>query len=156
MRRRRVTLLCVVAVAVYVAVYIAYVPSGSMKPTIHAHSIIVGWRLPYVVGNPEPKHGEIVIFKDEEERGVLMIKRVIGVAGDTIDIEGGYVYVNGEKIDEKYLPTGTITRTGAESHWEVPEGHCFVMGDNRGVSFDSRYRTHTFIPYSALQARLIW
>ena len=155
-RRRRRWLLCAAAVIVYAgATMLAYVPSSSMEPTVHAHSIIFGWRLPYAVGDPEPKRGEIVIFKDEEERGVLMIKRVVGVAGDTIDIKEGHVFVNGEKIDEEYLPEGTVTNVGNESHWEVPEGHCFVMGDNRCSSFDSRYRTHPYIPYSSLRALLI-
>ena len=155
-RRRAVWLLCAIAVIVHTAVVmVAYVPSKSMEPTVHAHSIIFGWRLPYVIGDPEPQRGEIIVFKDQEERGVLMIKRVIGVAGDTIDIKEGVVFINGEEIDEEYLPEGTVTSTGNVSNWVVPDGHCFVMGDNRGSSFDSRYRTHTFIPYSALQARLI-
>lgn len=67
---------------------------------MHVHSIIVGWRLPYVIGDPEPQHGEIVIFKDNKERGVLLIKRIIGIAVDVIDIKDGFVYVNSEKSFE--------------------------------------------------------
>lgn len=68
------------------------------------------------------------------------IKRVIAVAGDTIEItEEGAVYLNGEVLNEEYLPEGTLTPiTGEFYSLEVPEGCVFVMGDNRAVSQDSR------------------
>lgn len=67
------------------------------------------------------------------------IKRVIGVAGDTIRIEGGKVYRNDEELDETYLPDDMQTeRQGLVYDITVPEGYIYVMGDNRGDSRDSR------------------
>lgn len=82
------------------------------------------------------------------------VKRVIGLPGDTIDIDDatGDVYVNGEKIDQSYLDEGVHTYRGRETQfpYTVPEDCVFVMGDNREDSLDSRYQSLGAVPYEAI------
>lgn len=91
------------------------IPSGSMIPTllIHDHILVskmaYGVRLPFssqwLVKTGEPKRGDIVVFRSVKEEGYYMIKRVIGLPGDVIDISPeGFVSINGEKLEEKPLP----------------------------------------------------
>lgn len=81
---------------------LAWVPSSSMEPTLPTKSYFLGWRLPYFLGNPTPERGDIVMFRSDE-LGELLVKRVIGLPGDVVTLEGGYVYVNGEALEEDYL-----------------------------------------------------
>ena len=91
----------------------------------------------------EPKRGDIIVFhtelKTETGSEKLLIKRIIGLPGDVIDIEDGLVYLNGELLEEDYIPAGGTMPHDAGSHFEVPEDSLFCLGDNRGVSKDSRY-----------------
>ena len=141
-----------------------YIPSASMEPTLMIGDRVLVEKLSYRFGDPD--RGDVVVFeKDfailadpalEEDapfyedivdafRGLFgfptgnsqdFIKRVIGVGGDRVEGKEGVVYVNGEPVDQSYLPEGVTTSDFAEV--TVPEGTIFVMGDNRTNSEDSR------------------
>ena len=145
--------LAVVFVLFRVLLQLAYVPSGSMETTIPTKSLLVGWRLPYVVSDPLPERGDIVTFWSEELDRVL-VKRVIGLPGETVSIKDGFVYINGEKLDEDYLPVSGITQSEKDT-FQVPADGIFVMGDNRTGSHDSRYLREPYIPVSQVQGRML-
>ena len=117
------------------------VRENSMEPTLHDGDYIFLSRQSYTFG--EPKRGDIIVFhtelKTETGSEKLLIKRIIGLPGDVIDIEDGLVYLNGELLEEDYIPAGGTMPHDAGSHFEVPEDSLFCLGDNRGVSKDSRY-----------------
>lgn len=113
------------------------IPTGSMIPTIQIDDHLIINRVPFYF--TDPKAGEVVIFHQEKE----LIKRVIAVPGDLLDLREGDVYINDEKLDEPYLnePSSTYSFNMEEIQFplEVPEDMYFVMGDNRNNSEDSRY-----------------
>jgi signal peptidase I len=135
-----------------------WIPSESMEPTLtHGDRVLVN-RVPYYFH--EPRRGDIIVFANPHasvERGPIgaffhwlgqglgiqssgpqdedLIKRVIGVPGDTVLGRGGDVYVNGKRIDEPYLTEST----SPFPERRVPAGKLFVMGDNRNNSLDSRF-----------------
>ena len=89
----------------------------------------------------EPQQGDIIVAsKDSFESGVPIVKRVIAVEGQEVDIdfENGIVYVDGQAIDEPYITAPTHLAEGVEFPLTVSEGCVFVLGDNRPVSCDSR------------------
>lgn len=111
----------------------------SMLPTCQPGDYILLEKQAYLF--KEPQRGDIIVFKSKikNENGImskLLIKRIIAIPKDNIKIEGGQVYINGEKLDEKYLPLDTYTEGDIDRI--IPEETYFVMGDNRDVSVDSR------------------
>ncbi len=111
---------------------------SSMYPTLEENDRLFSNKVVYFIG--EPKRGDVVIIKAPDDPKKDYIKRVVGVAGDKIEIKDGSVYLNGEVIEEDYIEVGSFTDIYSEYSWEVPENHLFVLGDNRapGASKDSR------------------
>jgi signal peptidase I len=140
-RWRRLLLLLIPAVAGvlwygtravgYVVNLRAYVvPGGSMAPTI-----LFGDRVVVDLQAGSPKRGEI--WAVSGPNNTTMIKRVIGLPGETIEIEGGQVLINGEPLSEPYL-AGTAPMTGAMPTLQLEADQYFLMGDARNFSADSR------------------
>jgi signal peptidase I len=129
------------------------IPSGSMLPTLQigdhilVNKFIYGprlevpltqWSLGQLPGFREPRAGDVVVFIYPKERDKDFIKRIVAVAGQTVEVHGTTVLIDGKQVED------------AHAHYEkrdhvdfgpytVPAGHVFVMGDNRDESYDSRF-----------------
>lgn len=114
------------------------VSGDSMYPTLYDGDYLL------LLGNlfyQEPEQGDIVVIsKKTFDNGKPIVKRVIAKEGQTVDIdfENGIVYVDGRALEENYINSPTTNREGMEFPLTVDEGCIFVLGDNRGVSRDSR------------------
>lgn len=115
-----------------VILLLSIVPTGSMEPTIKGGSVVLFNRLAYL--RDEPQRGDVVVFYHAESKK-MMVKRVVGIEGDTIEIRDGVVYVNGKN---ELLPGTGATQSQTVS-FTVPEGNVFLLGDNRESSRDARY-----------------
>lgn len=118
-----------------------WIPSPSMAPTLEVGDRVLVNKLSY--RTHDVNRGDLVVFERPPQASTGadgeikdLIKRVVAVGGDTIEGRDGVVYVNGERIDEPYLVPGTPTEN--LDRQEIPDGHVFVMGDNRLNSEDSR------------------
>ena len=112
----------------------AEVRQSSMSGTLEEGHRLVEDKLSYVFS--EPKRGDIVII-DGPESDVRLIKRLIALPGDTVDMREGLVYLNGAKLEEAYAKGQTFP-SGLDVPFTVAEGQVFVLGDNREHSLDSR------------------
>ncbi len=91
----------------------------------------------------DPQRGDVIVFKSPTDPDKDFIKRVIGIAGDTIYVKGGFVYLNGNRLDESAYLDSSVQTYGTNFMQEdipvtVPDGQFLVMGDNRPFSSDSR------------------
>ena len=124
------------------------VPSDSMETTIMA-----GDRF-----GSHPQRGDIVIFKHKAEPGrdqTRLVKRVIGLPGETVDIRDNRIYINGSEtpLEEPYLPEPMETD---DRHFEVPEGCYLMLGDNRNVSADARMWEDPYVPETDISAKVFF
>lgn len=131
---------------------IARVPTGSMVPTIREHSAVIGWRLGYLLADPLPERGDIIVF-DHEEFDEHLVKRVIGLPRDEVTIAEGKVFVNGEKLAEPYLAELDAGRH--DGQFTVPEGKLLVLGDNRNHSNDSRCWDNPYVDIHKIYAKVL-
>lgn len=150
------------------------VPSGSMQPTLMPGDRVVvdmtayGLRVPFtnidLVDRATPGRGEVVVF-DSPADGIRLIKRVVALGGDHVDVINGRLWIDGEPMHAPGLPAAErfdarLARLdladggGRDIHGlVVPQGQVLVMGDHRGASFDGRY--FGLVPESEFYARAV-
>lgn len=110
---------------------------NSMEPCLYAGQHILIDRMIYQIG--EPKFGDVIAFQPNgNDNSHYYIKRVIGLPGDVVLIKDGYVYINGDKLEENGLYDKIADAGIAENEIELSDEEFFVLGDNRNFSEDSR------------------
>lgn len=131
------------------------IPSGSMIPTLQigdhilVNKLAYGIRVPlwghYLVDFGKVQRGDVIVFIFPEDRSKDFIKRVVGVAGDTVEVRGKKIYINGQQVEDSHAhfegddPQNILPASRDDyGPTKVPENHLFVMGDNRDNSADSR------------------
>ncbi len=138
------------------------IPSGSMEETL-----LIGDHLIVDKFGARPiARGQVVVFKSPEQPATDLIKRVVGLPGETIELRGRTVYVDGQPLSEpytRYLDTGSVLDEASLGSADVrrsygpvtvPADHFFMMGDNRDNSRDSRY--WGFAPRTHLRGRALF
>jgi len=152
-------ILLAIVLALFIRTFVVQafkIPSGSMKQTlligdhILVNKFIFGIKIPFTQTNlipiHEPQPADIVVFKFPEDPAKDFIKRVVGVAGDVVEIKDKQVFINGKKENHPYgvhtdphtIPVGIQPRDNF-GPITVPPNGLFVMGDNRDQSYDSRF-----------------
>jgi signal peptidase I len=130
------TVLPAIVIAVLINLFLAQatrVYGHSMEPNLHTDQRLVVEKVSYRLHGP--RRGDVVVLNIPNRGPELLIKRVIALPGETVEIREGGVYINDRQLDEPYLSAET---RGSYGPLVVPPGHVFVMGDNRGASNDSR------------------
>jgi signal peptidase I len=135
------------------------VPSGSMLNTVQLNDRLWSEKVSYRFRAPE--RGEVVLFDSPSEEGVVLIKRVIALEGETVDLKDGHVLIDGKVLEEPYtegrpsypLDSQLDPLNPVTFPYVVPEGHVWLMGDNRTNSLDSRY--FGAVPVSTVFARAL-
>ena len=162
---KTVAFIIIGVIIIRVTIIEAYrIPSGSMLPTLKIGDHILVTKLNYNLPIPfvqkpileyaTPDRGDIVVFTRpndpasiEDDSKINVIKRVLAIAGDEIEVRGTAVYLNGNALNEidyeVWWENGGIRNFGPI---RVPDGHVFLMGDNRDHSKDSRFWTEAFLP----------
>ncbi|MGH6769482.1 MAG: signal peptidase I [Xanthobacteraceae bacterium] len=146
------TLICIAQPAQAQVIRSFNMRSPSMEPTIRQGERILA--SPSHYRNNAPARGDVVIYRHPQRAGEVWIKRIAAVAGDRVAVREGRAIVNGMPAAEPYVLSGgpgAFFNTMAEI--TVPDGHVFVLGDNRANSMDSRARQHGPVPVANLEAR---
>jgi len=146
------------------------IPSGSMEPTlmvgdhILVNKFIYGVKLPFVnktiIPFKEPKREDIVVFIFPRDKSKDFIKRVIALPGEKVEIRDNKIYIDDKLYPDPYghyeNSKGTYVFRGKFGPVKVPEGHVFVLGDNRDHSYDSRYWGFVPIEYLRGKAMIVY
>ena len=146
----------VIAVTVLLNIFViinANVPSGSMESTIMTGDKIIGNRLAYLF--KEPERGDIVIFRDNDNKNKLLVKRIIALPGEIVEVREGQVYINLSSVplDEPYAHAVSFAEYGP---YTVPQESYFVLGDNRNNSNDSRYWANPFVYRKNIKGKVVF
>ena len=145
-----VAMLCTFVSLQFSVIFNAVIPSESMEPTIMTGDRVIGNRLAYAHSDVE--RYDIVMFHDLSDYNTILIKRVMGLPGETLTIHDGNVYLvkeNGEeeKLEDKFCMTPESTEEGdMDEYFTVPDNSYFVLGDNREMSYDARFWNKHFVP----------
>lgn len=126
------------------------VQGSSMEPNLYEGERLAASPLPYTLG--EPQRGDIVMLYPVEEDGPNLVKRIVGLPGETITFIDGELYIDGQRIDEPYL--NEPCSNCRSRIWVLGEDEYFVMGDNRNVSRDSR--NYGAIHHESIMAKVLF
>ena len=118
----------------------------SMEPNLHDSQRLIIEKISYYLHSPQ--RDDIIVLRLPNRRSDPLIKRVIALPGETVEVSNGRVYINGKALNEPYLDQNTYPGMPARI---VPANEVFVLGDNRGASNDSR--AFGFVPYSDIVGR---
>lgn len=136
------TLIFVIAITVLFDLVIprSLVDGQSMEPTLHDGDRLLISRVNYFLEHPQ--RGDIVVLNAvdlrDAEQGIMLIKRVIGLPGETVELRDQQVWINDVLIDEPYLGEACSIGNCSDERWVLGNDQFFVMGDNRNHSKDSR------------------
>ena len=127
--------------------WLTRVRSHSMRPTLTDGQLVLTRSLQptYAVGR-----GDVVVLDSPVEPGLDVVKRVVGLPGETVTFDAGKVHINGLPLSEAYASPSMF-----RGEYHVPAGHYLVLGDNRDVSSDSRTWVRPYVPRAALRGRLV-
>lgn len=132
------------------------IPSASMEPTVPTGARMLVNQMVYLWG--EPEFQDIVVFEPTDStkaavgRSDDMLKRVIGLPGDVVQVVDSVLYINGAAIEEPYLQEPMLYEYGPIT---VPEGCVFLLGDNRNNSYDSHLWSDPFVPIDNVEGRAL-
>ena len=137
-----------------------FVHGQSMENTLHDGDYMIISKQAYRIASPE--RGDIVIIQsslddEKSDKGKLIIKRIIGLPGDKIEIVDGMLYLNDEPYQEDYIKDGITPVADIPAEREsvvVPEGHYFALGDNRCNSTDSRSEEVGFVAIDDIKGKV--
>ncbi len=149
-----VSILVAVVIAFFIRYFIVelYIVEGpSMQPTLVNNERLVVNK--FIYRFKQPDKGDVLVFKYPQDQSRDFIKRVIATAGDSIEVKDSHVYVNGQLLTEPYITNEKIK--GSYPLATVPEGHIFVMGDNRNNSEDSRFSDVGFVPLDLIKGKAV-
>jgi signal peptidase I len=151
------TILFAILLAVIFRTYIfrtAYAMSVSMEPTLQEGQVLILSMVNYLVG--EPERGDIVVIDSKQDKleHLNLIKRIVGLPGETIEIKDGRVYIDGKVLEPEF--TLSPTPDFGFEKTTVPEGMYMVMGDNREHSRDSRFESVGFIGEEHFEGKAVF
>ncbi len=139
---RELTEIALLVVSIYTFVNLstvrAIVEGPSMQPNFYTGQLIIVNRFAYYFRSPA--RGDVIVLHDPQDPSEDFIKRVVGLPGETVQMKGGRVYINGRLLDEPYI--AEFCNTCPDDVWKLDEEHYFILGDNRNHSLDS----HRFGP----------
>ncbi len=148
-----ISILIAVVLAFFIRYYIVelYMVEGpSMRPTLlNGERLVVN---KFIYRFKAPQRGDVLVFRYPKDPSRDFIKRVVAVPGDSIEMKDGRIFLNGQLLNEPFI----LERTrGSFPLKEVPEGHIFVMGDNRNNSEDSRFSDVGFVPFDLIKGKAV-